>query len=51
MLVNSRGGTTVAGNGVSNTLAAPVGAIGQATGGIGDQVRGALTQLPLGNGH
>jgi hypothetical protein len=51
MLVRSSGGSTVAGNGVSNTVTAPIGAIGTATRGIGDQVQGALAQLPFGNGH
>ncbi|UGB37726.1 hypothetical protein [Frateuria soli] len=51
MLVRDNSGTTVAGNGVSNTVAAPVGAVGNATGTIADQVQGALTQLPFGNGH
>lgn len=45
------GNPTVAGNGVSNTVATPLGAVGNATAGIGDQVRGALAQFPLGNGH
>ncbi|MGN6280887.1 hypothetical protein [Frateuria sp.] len=51
MLVRGSGGTTVAGNGVSNTVTAPIGAVGNATRGIGDQVQGALAQLPFGNGH
>lgn len=52
MLVRGSGsGTTVAGNGVSNTIAAPVGAVGDATRGIGNQVQGALSQLPFGSGH
>jgi len=52
MLVRGAGGgTTVAGNGVSNTVAAPMGAVGNATRGIGDQVQGALSQLPFGSGH
>jgi hypothetical protein len=45
------GGSTVAGNGVSNTVSAPMGAVGNATRGIGDQVQNALSQLPFGNGH
>jgi hypothetical protein len=48
---SSGSGGTVAGNGVSNTISAPVGAVGNATRGIGDQVQGALAQLPFGNGH
>lgn len=52
MLVRGNGGTTtVAGNGMSNTVAAPVGAVGNATRGLTDQVQGALSQLPLANGH
>jgi hypothetical protein len=52
MLVRSSGsGATVAGNGVSNTIAAPIGAVGNATRGIGNQVQGALSQLTFGNGH
>lgn len=51
MLVRGGGSNTVAGNGVSNTVAAPIGAVGNATGGIGDQVQGALAQLPFGTGH
>jgi hypothetical protein len=45
------GGSTVAGNGVSDAVAAPIGAVGNATRGIGDQVQNALSQLPFGNGH
>lgn len=51
MLVRGSGGNTVAGNGVSNTITAPVGAVGNATRGIGDQVQGALARMPFGNGH
>ncbi|HET6804679.1 MAG TPA: hypothetical protein VFH59_04465 [Frateuria sp.] len=51
MLVRGSGGTTAAGNGVSNTIATPMGTVGGATRGIGDQVQGALAQLPFGNGH
>lgn len=36
----------VAGNGISNVIAAPIGAVGNTTRGIGDQVQGALSQLP-----
>ncbi|HEV2540081.1 MAG TPA: hypothetical protein VGU03_10270 [Frateuria sp.] len=51
-LVRSTGGTApVAGNGVSNTIATPMGAVGDATRGIGDQVQGALAQFSLGTGH
>jgi hypothetical protein len=32
----------------SNTIGGPMGAVGNATRGIGDQVRGALAQFPLG---
>lgn len=42
---NARGG--VAGPGVGNLVAGPMGAVGRATGGIGDQVRGALSQMPV----
>lgn len=41
---NARGG--VAGTGVTNLVAGPLGAVGRTTGGIGDQVRGALSQMP-----
>jgi hypothetical protein len=52
MLVRSSGsGITVAGNGVSNTMAAPVGAVGDAARGMGHQVQGALSQLPFGSGQ
>lgn len=51
MLVRGGGNTTVASNGVSNTVTAPIGAVGNATRGIGDQVQGALAQLPFGTGH
>ena len=51
MLVRGSGGTMVAGNSVSSTVTAPTVAIGNATRGIGDQVQGALAQLPFGNGH
>lgn len=51
MLVRSSAGTSVAGNGVSNTVSAPMGAVGGATRDIGNQVQGALAQLPFGNGH
>jgi hypothetical protein len=48
---SGNGSNAVAGNGVSNTVSAPIGAVGNATRGIGDQVQGALAQLPFGNGH
>lgn len=53
---NARSATPVSGNGMSNVISAPMGAVGNATRGIGDQVTGALSQLPLpgmtgGNGH
>ena len=52
MLVRGTGSaTTVTGNGVSKTVAAPIGAVGDATRGFGDQVQGALAQLPFGSGH
>ncbi|SEJ15617.1 hypothetical protein [Frateuria terrea] len=51
LLRGSGSGPTVAGNGVSNTVAAPIGALGDATRGIGNQVQGALSQLPFGGGH
>lgn len=46
---NAHAGTTVAGNGVSNVVSGPMGAVGNATRGIGRQVTGALSQLPLSN--
>jgi hypothetical protein len=51
MLVGGNGANTVAGNGVSNTITAPIGAVANATRGIGDQVQGALAQMPIGIGH
>lgn len=39
-------GNGVTSNGFSNVIAAPMGGIGRATGGIGNQVQGALSQLP-----
>jgi hypothetical protein len=52
----SRPGGDVSGNGVSNVVGGPMGAVGNATRGIGSQVTGALSQLPLsglpaGGGH
>lgn len=46
--VGNTGGrlNNVAGNGVSNVVSGPLGAVGNTTRGIGDQVRGALSQLP-----
>jgi len=37
-----------AGNPISSALGGPLGAVGATTRGIGDQVRGALAQFPLG---
>lgn len=37
----------LSGDGMVRTISAPVGMIGGATRGIGDQVRGALSQLPV----
>lgn len=46
-LGGSTGGRNgVAGNGVSNVVSGPLGAVGNTTRGISDQVRGALSQLP-----
>ncbi|HUW53152.1 MAG TPA: hypothetical protein VMV99_07040 [Rhodanobacter sp.] len=49
-------GNSVSGNGFSNVVAAPIGVVGNTTGNIGNQVQGALSQLPglipsPGNGH
>ncbi|WP_313343321.1 hypothetical protein [Stenotrophomonas sp.] len=41
-------GGVLAGNSLSNSINGPMGAVGNATRGIGDQVRGALGQFPLG---
>jgi len=38
---------TVSGNGVSNVIAAPLGTVGNTTRGIGNQIVGALSQLPM----
>ncbi|KZC18035.1 hypothetical protein RHOFW510R12_08525 [Rhodanobacter sp. FW510-R12] len=55
MVGNALGGTlgggngsngTTAGLGIGNAMAGPLGAVGDTTRGIGDQVRGALSQLP-----
>lgn len=43
---NTGGRANVAGNGVSNVVSGPLGAVGNTTRGVGDQVRGALSQLP-----
>lgn len=40
-------GGTLSGTGLNQTMAAPMGAVGTATRGIGDQVRSALSQFPL----
>lgn len=40
------GGNGLSSNGFSNVIAAPMGNVGRATGSIGDQVQGALSQLP-----
>ena len=45
-LGNNGGHASMSGNGVSNIVSAPLGAVGNTTRGIGDQVRGALSQLP-----
>ena len=36
-----------AGNGFSNVISGPVGAVGNTTRGIGNQVQGALSQIPM----
>ncbi|BFI97117.1 MAG: hypothetical protein RSP_26270 [Rhodanobacter sp.] len=55
---SARNDGTVAGNGVSNVVGGPMGAVGNATRGVGNRVNDALSQLPLaglpaasGNGH
>jgi hypothetical protein len=49
-LVGAMNGRTghpgISGNGVSNVVVGPLGAVGNTTRGIDDQVRGALSQLP-----
>lgn len=50
-LVRGSGGDAVAGHVAGSAVAGPMGAVGSATRGIGDQVQGALEQLPFGNGH
>lgn len=45
-LNGNNGHSGVSGDGVSNVVAGPLGAVGNTTRGIGDQVRGALSQLP-----
>ncbi len=37
----------VSGNGIGQALGVPMGAVGNVTRGVGDQVRGALAQFPL----
>jgi len=44
--LGSRTSSDVTGNDFSHVIAAPMGGVGRATGGIGDQVQGALSQLP-----
>lgn len=44
---SARSSGNVAGNGVSNVVGGPMGAVGNATRGIGSQVSNALSQLPL----
>jgi hypothetical protein len=55
MVGNSLGGSLgsnpgphggVSGNGFSNVIGAPIGVVGSTAGGIGNQVQGALSQLP-----
>lgn len=46
-LGQSNGGV-ISGNQISGALSGPLGAMGNSTRGIGDQVRGALAQFPLG---
>lgn len=41
-------GGALSGSQLSRTIGGPMGAVGGATRGIGDQVRGALSQFPLG---
>lgn len=38
---------TVSGSGINQALGVPMGAVGNVTRGVGDQVRGALAQFPL----
>jgi hypothetical protein len=45
-LGGSVGARADAGNGFSHLIAAPTGGVGRATGGIGNQVQGALSLLP-----
>lgn len=42
-----RGDGVLSGDGMVRTIGVPVGIVGGATRGIGDQVRGALSQLPI----
>lgn len=37
----------LSGNGINQTIGVPMGAVGNVTRGVGDQVRGALAQFPL----
>lgn len=41
------GGGAVAGSGIGQALGVPMGALGNVTRGVGDQVRGALAQFPM----
>lgn len=41
------GNGTLSGSGINQALGVPMGAVGNATRGVGDQVRGALAQFPL----
>lgn len=42
------GNGTASGNGISQAMGVSMGAVGNVTRGVGDQVRGALSQFPLG---
>lgn len=42
----SASSTVAAGNGISRVISAPLGAVGNTTRGVGNQVLGALSQLP-----
>ena len=44
-------GSMVSGDGISNALGAPMGAVGGATRGIGSRIQGALSSFPLGQAN
>lgn len=46
-LTSGNGNGALSGNGINQAMGVPMGAVGNVTRGVGDQVRGALAQFPL----